>query len=218
LVDVLRGCKEGGYWVTTRDIANLIGVKQAVIYRMMETDVDWPEAETFLGRSQVWDRSAMVSYLKRRHFKLNDIRGLGLKKPVVPPGDELLILEEVMDMLGYKARAEFQMRVNQGHFVRPDFYYKRPFPSFWLKSSILAFLKADKPFITYKQIEPGHYRVFYGKQEKGSVYRRVKGTRYTRKRDGSLKEEDLVEWLIKGKRGSYSNRKKAAWALVQGKP
>jgi len=208
---------KGGYWLTTGHIAELLGCVQSTVYGMIRDGL-LNEAELTLGRTNVFDRAETVAHLRQKGyiFKVEPMK-LGMPKPKFDPeNDEILTIWEVMEILDYNSRSEFQMGISSGIYPPPDFYYEKPFPSFWLRSSVYKWLDREKPLLSYHTLEKGVFQVEYARETIGIVRKRIEGTDMVRDRETlKLKEVPRVRWTIDGVDKVFKTRKIAAQNLIK---
>lgn len=213
---------KNSYWLTTADMAKVYGVATSTIYARMLKDEgrhdenrELPREERLLGRSRVWDRNAVKRHMLERSLRIPEFfTTLGLQKPIVEEGDELLDIDDVMSIFDYSSRPEFQHRVREGAIPPPDYRYERPFPSFWLKSSVEKWIEGRKSTLSYRRLAPGHYQVSYGAKAVGEVEKVILRVDSAREADNSLVEKPIYRWQASGVEVLWETRKKAAMALV----
>lgn len=225
--------KTKGYWLTTSDLAKVYGVAPSTICARMtkdklrsEADRFLPPEETHLGRSKAWDKKVIAEDLRMKGITPpKGFSTMGLPKPSLEEGDQLLEVDDVMDIFHYSSRTEFQHRVRDGTKPAPDYRYKRPFPSFWLKSSVEAWIEERKSVLSYKRLAPGHYEVAYGAKVVGEVQKFVLRVDSLREASGAIAQKEVSRWKAQlpagddSDRGDYSQepwetRKQAAMSLV----
>lgn len=225
--------KTSSYWLTTSDLAKVYGVAPSTICARMTkdklrsaSDRLLPPEETHLGRSKVWDKRAIAEDLRQKGITPpKGFSTMGLIKPFVEDGDELLEVDDVMAIFDYNSRTEFQHRVRDGTKPASDYHYQRPFPSFWLRSSVEAWIEKHKSVLSYKKLGTSHYQASYGAKVVGEVQKFILRTDSVRSADGSLVDRPVEKWRAEfpagngNDRDDYSSqywdtRKNAAMSLV----
>lgn len=192
---------KAGYWLTSGHIRTLTGFRTHTAVHNMVSRGELPPAEIKLGRTPLWDRVAIKQACERNGIEMVvDYRTLGFKKPQFDPEtDEIYQIHDVMEFLGgLENRPEFQKRLkNDPHSLpRPDFAPGRPLPQYWLRSSLINWLEAEKPIRTFHQKDKDLYELEFGQKRLGLIQKQERGTRFKRKRSGELVEEDVVAWVV----------------------
>lgn len=198
--------------ISTKEAAVLTGfAASTIIYKVKNSGFPQP---VLSGKSYQYNLAEVLSWLQAENLPIKvNPETLGRKKIVVPEGDRLIGIQELMRLLGLK-RSWLQEAISRGIIPEP-IQRKQPLPSLWLYSDIERWLNQPDPSFYFKKLDNTYYEVYVGegnpKQERliGKV-ERVTQKRVTRS-GNSPTYKDVVSWKPVGfKAGTYKARIDAA--------
>lgn len=132
-------------FITITELSQLVGIAKTTLFEQISDGRFGADlrCQTIDGMRQ-YQLKDVLEWMNRQGLEPQvDPSTIGRKRAVAPPGDRLLRVDQVIRMLGIR-RSWFYESLKNGLLPKADFCRPSPHPSYWLESSVKAWLREQQ--------------------------------------------------------------------------